>query len=310
MMKALSLCGGGWKAAFQVGVLRGLLDKDPTLDYDLYAGSSAGALNAAVLAEGPLAEQLPKLEKIWLDDIKGSHSIYKQSLLWKMVGAATLPTALIVGACFAPWYAAVPLGAVSFSSWYLAYYIAMSSKSIYDTSPLRKLVIDNIDVQAIKNSGKGLIITSVDYRTGKLIIETESDDVVNAVLSSSAFPLFFPLHNGRIDGGTREVVPVRQPKLAGADYIDVILTSNIDIGECNNFGLFNQTMRLVEVMSSEIMFNDIISAQAESIRVFSPSYGAGISPLDFDPDKIRYMYDEGIQAGCLGLYQGKNGFIS
>ena len=65
-MKALVLSGGAGKGSFHVGVLRGLLNKDKDLDYDIYVGSSAGAFNAGVLAGGSLKNTLPILEEIWM----------------------------------------------------------------------------------------------------------------------------------------------------------------------------------------------------------------------------------------------------
>lgn len=48
---ALVLAGGGARGAYQVGVLRGLMDLGiPLPHFDILVGSSAGAINAGVLA--------------------------------------------------------------------------------------------------------------------------------------------------------------------------------------------------------------------------------------------------------------------
>ena len=60
----LVLSGGGAKGAYQVGVLKGLLELDA--DIDMVAGASMGALNGAVLACAPsLPEGVQRLEKLW-----------------------------------------------------------------------------------------------------------------------------------------------------------------------------------------------------------------------------------------------------
>lgn len=60
----LVLSGGGAKGAYQVGVLKALLELDA--DIDMVAGASMGALNGAVLACAPsLPEGVQRLEKLW-----------------------------------------------------------------------------------------------------------------------------------------------------------------------------------------------------------------------------------------------------
>ena len=60
----LVLSGGGARGAYQVGVLRGLLELGASID--MVAGASIGALNGAVLLGAPtLAEGVQRLEQVW-----------------------------------------------------------------------------------------------------------------------------------------------------------------------------------------------------------------------------------------------------
>lgn len=60
----LVLSGGGAKGAYQVGVLKALMELDASID--IVAGASMGALNGAVLACAPsLPEGLRRLETLW-----------------------------------------------------------------------------------------------------------------------------------------------------------------------------------------------------------------------------------------------------
>ncbi|PAT39622.1 phospholipase [Vandammella animalimorsus] len=60
----LVLSGGGAKGAYQVGVLKALLELGASID--MVAGASMGALNGAVLACAPsLPEGVQRLEKLW-----------------------------------------------------------------------------------------------------------------------------------------------------------------------------------------------------------------------------------------------------
>src|SRR2546426_7572534 len=64
---ALVLPGGGAHAAYQVGVLAGIVERLPTLEFPILTGVSAGAINIAYLAtyRGPLARAVETLRREW-----------------------------------------------------------------------------------------------------------------------------------------------------------------------------------------------------------------------------------------------------
>ena len=55
---AIMLTGGGARAAYQVGLLRGIARHFPHLRFEIITGVSAGAINAIFLAES--GERSPK----------------------------------------------------------------------------------------------------------------------------------------------------------------------------------------------------------------------------------------------------------
>jgi NTE family protein len=63
------LDGGGARAAYQVGLLRGLVRRHPTLRIPMLTGVSAGAINASFLAahQGTLPEAVDELTGLWND---------------------------------------------------------------------------------------------------------------------------------------------------------------------------------------------------------------------------------------------------
>ncbi|MBW1606754.1 MAG: patatin-like phospholipase family protein [Deltaproteobacteria bacterium] len=65
---ALVLSGGGARAAYQVGFLRCLARNFPDLNIPIITGVSAGAINAAFLANhtGTFAEAVEELSELWL----------------------------------------------------------------------------------------------------------------------------------------------------------------------------------------------------------------------------------------------------
>jgi NTE family protein len=65
MRVGLALSGGGAKGAYQVGVLKALLELGAQID--AIAGASIGALNGAILASAPsIPEGLSRMEEVWL----------------------------------------------------------------------------------------------------------------------------------------------------------------------------------------------------------------------------------------------------
>lgn len=64
---AVLLTGGGARAAYQVGLLRGIARHFPHLRFEIITGVSAGAINAIFLAakRGTLAEKVEELTDLW-----------------------------------------------------------------------------------------------------------------------------------------------------------------------------------------------------------------------------------------------------
>ena len=62
------LTGGGARAAYQVGLLRGIASHWPDLDVEILTGVSAGAINVSHLAahQGDFKENVDALTELWL----------------------------------------------------------------------------------------------------------------------------------------------------------------------------------------------------------------------------------------------------
>ena len=99
MKRALVLSGGGSKGAFEVGAIAHLINKKK-LDFQLFTGTSVGALNAAFLGQARNHQELQELAEeltgLWLG-IRGSRCIYRGGLfgsLWRFFWR---------GVCITPW---------------------------------------------------------------------------------------------------------------------------------------------------------------------------------------------------------------
>jgi len=312
-MKALVLSGGGCRGAFQVGVLKKMLKENPELDYDIYSGISVGALNTSMLASGPLKETLPALESIWTQDIKGNRSVWKHKMM-KAIGMClvSLVTSICMGFVsfivgWPQWLTLVFGGASVALFGVLAVFpfvkFLPNNKSFYDTTPLREIIKKRLNLENLKNSGKRLRIGAVSYNSGKYrSVNEKSDSIISWIMASSAFPIFFPMEDidGELwlDGGVTETAPLKDALEMGATDIDVILTGPLCVAEDDDDRgtVIDQMFRAIDLMSTEIMANDVIHDSSLhdkgiKIRIIAPKKHFSVNPLSFKPDKIREMME-------------------
>lgn len=316
-MRALVLSGGGVKGAFEVGVLRKLLDEEK-VDYDIYCGVSVGALNASFLATGPLSETLPELEKVWFG-IKGNHSIWKHNLFKKLIYAGILISSLFLLSFFSFIFnyhklITITLFVCGILSFYSIYIIFNKTKSVYLNSPLKKLVYDGLNIKKLQNSGKKLRVGAfayeiAEYQDGK----TEYPNIKDWVIASSAFPIFFPMEKigkyNYTDGGVTDIAPLRDAIEAGANKIDIILASPTFDNKVDGVpGILTQALRIIDCMSTAILLDDLKAVQRTNkyiasgqitdkkmieTRLFMPKKNLIENSLNFSPIEIKRMYEEG-----------------
>lgn len=302
-MKALVLSGGGSKCIVQLGILRTLLNNDEFLDYSLYSGTSGGAMNAAFLATGPLKETLPKLEQIWLEKVKNNQSV-RVPHLWFYILFGIIIILLLTIAAFVSFIIGaskiitISLGLLIIASFYLPYYSLNHSHFIYDNGPLKRLILENLDVNALKNGGKKLRIGAVSFSTGEYASITEQDDdIVDWIMASSAFPIFFPMQKikGQYwwDGGITDNCPIDDVIELGATEIDIIFTSPINPKKKETIpSIPGQLARLMELLwMQKIHYSHY--KQVKRIRIFAPDKYLSSNILSFNKNKIVEIYEEG-----------------
>jgi NTE family protein len=307
-MRAIVLSGGGAKGAAEIGVIDYLLEKEPNLDYDIYTGVSVGALNSTLLASGPLKEEFPKLKDIWLNQVKGSQSVYSQHLWYYILtGIITILfftiLAFISFIISTPKWITILLFALAIGSFYLPYFSLNKTKSIFKTDPLRSLIKRNLDINKLKASNKQLAVGTVSFTTGEYkSIRTKDDDIIEWIMASSSFPVFFPMTHINseyyTDGGITNIAPLNDAIEMGATEIDLIITSPLGVDRFNGTaGIVKQLLRNIDIMSTTILQDDIrIRAYIYSnvkIRLFIPDIQLTSNSLDFSPAKIKRMFEDG-----------------
>ena len=177
----LALQGGGSHGAFTWGVLDRLLD-DETLPIAAISGTSAGALNAAVLAtgwaEGGRAGAQAALRSFWLD-------VASQRSAW--------------GGCFGmpgggtPALSSFNLDMNPFYAWTTQFMRLFSPYQFTAAggNALRDVLLRHVRPQALKDGPIDLYITATAVRTGQPRVFDRQDLSIDALLASACLPQFF-----------------------------------------------------------------------------------------------------------------------
>jgi NTE family protein len=230
---AVMLTGGGARAAYQVGLLKGLATHFPDLRIRIITGASAGAINAIYLAarQGPLMEKVRRLEQTWCE--LNCDSIYQFD--WKL---------------FLPFRAALASLLPKKSR-----FTRSRAHALVDTTPLRNLIsrilstpcghpIQGIEENIRSGELTALALMTLDYSTGQTVrwVQGRNFDVydgpnrrtastkftVEHVLASAALPFVFPAvrignaYHG--DGGIRMAAPLSPAVHLGARRIIAMST--------------------------------------------------------------------------------------
>src|SRR5689334_18338507 len=222
------MTGGGARAAYQVGVLRALselLPEDVRTPFPIICGTSAGAINAAVLAVdgGNFRHGVRRLMTVW-KNFRVQH-VYRADPAGALANSALWIWAVLTGGAF-----------------------IKRPISLLDNTPLRTLLSRHLDFAAIQrtiDAGElsAFSITCSGYTSGQSVTFYQSSAGiepwqrarrlgvpmpinVDHLLASSALPFIFaPMHINREyfgDGSMRQIAPLSPALHLGADRLFVI----------------------------------------------------------------------------------------
>jgi len=174
----LALQGGGAHGAFTWGVLDRLIE-EPWLKIDGISGTSAGAMNAAVMASGwehgGVEGAKAALEGFWkaVSDA-GRFSPLQRGPLALLSGRWTLENS--------PMYMATELMTRMFSPYEL---------NPLNAHPLRDILADTVDFGALARSSICLFITATNVRTGTGRVFRNAEITPEVLLASACLPTMF-----------------------------------------------------------------------------------------------------------------------
>ena len=241
-MRALVLGGGSLKGAWQVGVIHAILDTGfkPEMIY----GISVGALNASFMVneaskqfigKGEINWDLvnKKLLKFWLENIKQPSDIGVLKSKFSL-GIDTLLSRF---------------------------------DGLIDTNPLHDKLKKNLDMTILRRSPIYLKVGAVNINTGEMYYANPLEEhFLDFLRASSSLPFIMPAiqiggdhREAYMDGGLREVVPLRKAIEDGATEIYCVAThpKNRPLEHFNYRSFFSLIERIKDITVNQFENSDI-----------------------------------------------------
>jgi NTE family protein len=279
---ALVLSGGGAKGAYGAGVAAELVEHGLTIR--LVAGSSAGALNATMIADG----RVDRLEALW----RGLTRDRVYSLRPGVFFAGLLPG----------WLTLLTLDRAG---------------SLFDPTPLRELIDASLDLDRVRASPVQLLVVTTDLARREERIFDNRTVTREALLAAAAVPGAFPAVEVEgtllVDGGLTGRAPVLEAlsAAAGVERVVVVMsyapeehgrpptTMRLAVEEAFEMGMIHQIRRDVEL--ARLKFPDV------EVDLLTPSAPLLLRPLDFEPAAIARALERGRSdaRACLRGWAGR-----
>ncbi len=252
----LALQGGGSHGAFTWGVLDRLLEEEDLL-FSGISGTSAGALNAAVMATGFHAGKRPGARQALADfwnDVSRSGSIFSPFSAGQSNG---LPDSLQFDRL--PGY-----------QWVSAFFRSFSPYEFnpLNLNPLRDVVRRHVDEDALHKCRFKLFVTATSVTTGQARVFTRPELSVDALLASACLPFLFqaveidgePYWDGGYTGN-----PAIYPLIYNTESLDILM---VRINPLVRPGTPTRSEEILDRLS-EITFNASLMGEMRAIAFVS-----------------------------------------
>ena len=277
---ALVLSGGGAKGAWEAGVAAALVERGEPIR--LVAGSSSGALNAAMIADG----RLDRLEAIWRTITRERVYALRPSVFF----AGLLPG----------WLTLLGLNA---------------SGSLFDPRPLRELIGASLDLERVRVSGVRVLVVTTDLTRGVKRVFDNATLTVDALMAAAAVPGAFPPVEVEgaflVDGGVTGRAPVLETLESGAAVDRALVVMGFAPDERRERP--NSIRRALEA-AFEIAMMAQIQRDTElarlrhpgiDVQMLAPSAPLDLRPQDFDPARTGPAFEHGKRDGaaCVEVWR-------
>ena len=264
----LVLSGGGAKGAYEAGAAAFFVERG--LPIRLVAGSSAGALNAAMIADG----RMDRLEALW----RGLTRDRVYSLRARVLFGGLLP------------------------GW-LTLLILDRAGSLFDPAPLRALIAESLDLERIRASPVRLLVVTTDLAHREQRLFDNATVTPEALMAAAAVPGAFPAVDVEgtllVDGGLTGRAPVLEALAAAPEVERAVVmmsyapdehgapptTMRRALEEAFEMGMIHQIRRDVEL--ARLKFPD------SEVHLLTPSAPLSLRPLEFDPVRMARALERG-----------------
>jgi NTE family protein len=249
----LALQGGGAHGAFTWGVLDRLLE-EPWLRIDGISGTSAGAMNAVVLAHGYIrngaAGARAGLEDFWYKVSQAARfSPFQRSPLDMLLGRWTLDTS--------PFFIAMDI---------MARLVSPYDVNLMGANPLRGILAETVDFDLLSQSRTKLFVTATNVSTGRGCVFRNGEITPDVLLASACLPTMFQAIeiDGEIywDGGYAGN-PTMTPLVRECDSHDTIL---VQINPVERPGTPRSAREVLNRLN-EVSFNAVLLKELRMIAL-------------------------------------------
>ena len=282
----LALQGGGSHGAFIWGVLDRLLE-DERIEFEGISGTSSGAMNAVVLADGL---------------VKGGRDGARQALarFWQSV-ASHAPINQLPPNLLQPREPGIDggLGPIVKALVALSRDFSPYQFNPFDLNPLRKIVTEQIDFQRLRAETElQLFVAATQVSTGKLRLFRTGELSVDALLASACLPSFH--HAIEIDGeaywdGGYSANPAVFPLFYECESPNVIVVLLHPLTRRQT----PHTAEDIQNRVSELGFNSTFLREMRMIAQATEQSGQALFPLGRLERRLRRMNFHLIEAEAL-----------
>lgn len=302
-MKALVLGGGSLKGAWQVGVIHAILDTG--FKPDMIYGISAGALNGSFMVNEAGKQFIEKGKIDW--------DLVNKKLLKFWLENITKPSDIgVLKSKFS-------LGIDTLLSRF---------DGLIDTNPLHDKLKKHLDMTVLRRSPVYLKVGAVNINTGQMhYADPLEQHFLDFLRASSSLPFIMPAiqiggdhREAYMDGGLREVVPLRKAIEDGATEIYCVAThpKNRPLEHFNYRSFFSLIERIKDITVNQFENSDIEWAEnyAKSygsigsfnltkkikLTVIRPEEPLHIELTDFNVDDVKEIIKQGYEFGHQKLF--------
>ncbi|GAK85910.1 phospholipase patatin family [Vibrio ponticus] len=207
----LVLSGGGGKGAYEVGVWRAMEQLGLAKDIAAVSGTSVGALNAALFAQGDLT----KAENAWLS-MKPSDVL---SIDLKGIVAALIKGGIVVSPAI------------------MSVVKTLAMSGVFSRDGLHRIIKEYLDEATVKQRGVPCYVCATKLPLFKAtyfsLQEYRQETIEDILLASSAIPIIFPKQVVQgdlyLDGFIRDNTPIKPLVEEGCNIIIAVMLSRSDL---------------------------------------------------------------------------------